>query len=99
MTDRVLTARLPDTLDTDHLAPKARADDTAVNAREQQRLWRMKIEPLTYAFRFRLSSVPSRETDNDNEQWYKYVRITTNQPNTKSNLNPNISPNSTGQID
>jgi len=29
------------------------------------------------------------ESDSDNVNWYKYVRITTNQPDIKSNLNPN----------
>jgi len=33
------------------------------------------------------------ECDNDNGKYYKYVCITTNQPDTKSNPNPNVDPN------
>ena len=34
------------------------------------------------------------ESDSDSRKWYKYVHITTNQPDTKSNLllNPNLQP-------
>jgi len=32
---------------------------------------------------------------NDNQQYFKYVCITTNQPYTKSNPNPNPNPNPT----
>jgi len=35
-------------------------------------------------------SYSGNDCDNDNRKWYKYVCITTNQPDTKSNPNPNL---------
>jgi len=37
----------------------------------------------------------ARESDNDNGKWYKYVFITTHEPDTKSNPNSNRNRNPT----
>jgi len=57
---------------------------------------RWKVHQLVLQKKHNISAtINNRQCDNDNRKEYKYVRIITNQQDTKSNPNPNQNPNPT----